>query len=96
MVQWYAPESLYFSKFDSQSDVWSFGVTMWEIFSFGEKPYKGLKGREVIMMVKRGERLAKPPHCPKWAYELMLSCWDIEPTKRPTFLDLRKLLSTHL
>ncbi|NXF87390.1 KSYK kinase, partial [Eubucco bourcierii] len=74
-VKWYAPECINFYKFSSKSDVWSFGVLMWEAFSYGQKPYKGMKGGEVAQMIERGERMECPEVCPTEVYDLMKLCW---------------------
>ncbi|NXL89443.1 KSYK kinase, partial [Alectura lathami] len=74
-VKWYAPECMNFYKFSSKSDVWSFGVLMWEAFSYGQKPYKGMKGGEVAQMIERGERMERPDVCPTEVYDLMKLCW---------------------
>uniref|UniRef100_A0A8C2TBE2 Tyrosine-protein kinase n=1 Tax=Coturnix japonica TaxID=93934 RepID=A0A8C2TBE2_COTJA len=74
-VKWYAPECMNFYKFSSKSDVWSFGVLMWEAFSYGQKPYKGMKGGEVAQMIEGGERMERPEACPVEVYDLMKLCW---------------------
>uniref|UniRef100_A0A8B9JZY1 non-specific protein-tyrosine kinase n=1 Tax=Astyanax mexicanus TaxID=7994 RepID=A0A8B9JZY1_ASTMX len=84
-VKWYAPECMNFFKFSCKSDVWSFGVLMWEAYSYGQKPYKGMKGNEVIQMVERGERMAAPADCPPEMYELMKKCWTYKVDDRPGF-----------
>nr|XP_060618006.1 tyrosine-protein kinase SYK isoform X3 [Anolis sagrei ordinatus] len=84
-VKWYAPECMNFFKFSSKSDVWSFGVLMWEAFSYGQKPYKGMKGGEVAQMLERGDRMECPPGCLPEVYELMKLCWTYNVDDRPTF-----------
>ncbi|NWS76319.1 KSYK kinase, partial [Crotophaga sulcirostris] len=84
-VKWYAPECMNFYKFSSKSDVWSFGVLMWEAFSYGQKPYKGMKGGEVAQMIERGERMERPEVCPSEVYELMKLCWTYNVDDRPGF-----------
>lgn len=84
-LKWYAPESIYHHKFSSKSDVWSFGVTMWEAFSYGGKPYKKLKGQEVLDFIKGGSRLDCPADCPERMYSLMMECWTYDHTNRPDF-----------
>eukprot|EP00055_Hartaetosiga_balthica_P015803 m.96186 g.96186 ORF g.96186 m.96186 type:complete len:1131 (+) comp8963_c0_seq7:40-3432(+) len=95
-IKWYAPECLYKSKFTSKSDVWSFGITAWEIFSFGVKPYKKMKGQEVMRFLKVGNRLASPALCPKWLHDVMLNCWQWEDTHRPTFQDIVDTMKTRV
>ncbi|XP_047382777.1 tyrosine-protein kinase SYK isoform X2 [Sciurus carolinensis] len=84
-VKWYAPECINYYKFSSKSDVWSFGVLMWEAFSYGQKPYRGMKGSEVTTMLEKGERMGCPPGCPREMYDLMNLCWTYEVEKRPAF-----------
>ncbi|XP_019410793.1 PREDICTED: tyrosine-protein kinase SYK isoform X2 [Crocodylus porosus] len=84
-VKWYAPECINYYKFSSKSDVWSFGVLMWEAFSYGQKPYKGMKGSEVCQMIERGERMECPEVCPPEIYDLMKQCWTYNIDDRPGF-----------
>uniref|UniRef100_H3ATL1 Tyrosine-protein kinase n=1 Tax=Latimeria chalumnae TaxID=7897 RepID=H3ATL1_LATCH len=74
-VKWYAPECINYFKFSSKSDVWSFGVLMWEAYSYGAKPYKGMKGNEVSLMLENGERMSAPAKSPPEMYDLMRLCW---------------------
>ncbi|KAL6419476.1 hypothetical protein ACFW04_011387 [Cataglyphis niger] len=83
-IRWMAPESLVLGIFTSQSDVWSFGVLMWEITSLGEHPYTGRTNLEVIDYVRAEGRLPMPLNCPPTLYELMLRCWN-SANKRPNF-----------
>uniref|UniRef100_A0A8D1SV08 Tyrosine-protein kinase n=1 Tax=Sus scrofa TaxID=9823 RepID=A0A8D1SV08_PIG len=85
-VKWYAPECINYYKFSSKSDVWSFGVLMWEAFSYGQKPYRGMKGSEVSAMLEKGERMGCPPGCPREMYELMTLCWTYDVENRPGFV----------
>uniref|UniRef100_A0A8C9VZK4 Tyrosine-protein kinase n=1 Tax=Scleropages formosus TaxID=113540 RepID=A0A8C9VZK4_SCLFO len=84
-VKWYAPECINYFKFSSKSDVWSFGVLMWEAYSLGQKPYKGMKGNEVLQMIESGERMVAPANCPPEIYDLMKACWTYKPDERPGF-----------
>ncbi|KAL6446722.1 hypothetical protein ACFW04_001279 [Cataglyphis niger] len=84
-VCWMAPESLMVGIFTSQSDIWSFGVLMWEITSLGERPYTGKTNEEVIEFVRTGDRLSMPLNCPPTLYELMRHCWSPEADDRPNF-----------
>ncbi|KAM4532021.1 tyrosine-protein kinase SYK isoform 1-T3 [Fundulus diaphanus] len=84
-VKWYAPECINYFKFSSKSDVWSFGVLMWEAFSFGQKPYKGMKGNDVMQMIESGKRMEPPVNCPTEMYDLMTSCWTYKVDQRPGF-----------
>ncbi|XP_025263423.1 proto-oncogene tyrosine-protein kinase ROS-like [Camponotus floridanus] len=83
-VRWMAPESLMIRIFTSQSDVWSFGVLMWEITSLGEQPYVDKTNAEVIIYVLAGDRLPMPLNCPSALYQLMLRCWTAADA-RPNF-----------
>nr|XP_015191917.1 PREDICTED: tyrosine-protein kinase SYK isoform X1 [Lepisosteus oculatus] len=84
-VKWYAPECINFFKFSSKSDVWSFGVLMWEAYSYGQKPYKGMKGNEVLQMIERGDRMEAPAECPSEVYDIMRKCWTYKTDERPGF-----------
>ncbi|XP_073685471.1 tyrosine-protein kinase SYK isoform X2 [Garra rufa] len=84
-LKWYAPECMNYLKFSSKSDVWSFGVLMWEAFSYGQKPYKGMKGNEVIQMIENGDRMSAPADCPAEMYDLMKKCWTYKADERPGF-----------
>ncbi|ESO94607.1 hypothetical protein LOTGIDRAFT_118204 [Lottia gigantea] len=75
-LKWYALECILYWKFDSRSDVWSFGVTMWEAFSYGGKPYSGMKSQEILEFLQKNERLSKPDKCPDEAYKIMKECWQ--------------------
>uniref|UniRef100_H3CUU4 Protein tyrosine kinase 2 n=1 Tax=Tetraodon nigroviridis TaxID=99883 RepID=H3CUU4_TETNG len=95
-IKWMAPESINFRRFTSASDVWMFGVCMWEILMYGIKPFQGVKNNDVIGRIENGERLAMPPHCPPTLYSLMTKCWSYDPSKRPRFTELKTQLSTIL
>ncbi|XP_074547299.1 tyrosine-protein kinase SYK isoform X1 [Halichoeres trimaculatus] len=84
-VKWYAPECINYFKFSSKSDVWSFGVLMWEAYSYGQKPYKGMKGNDVLQMIESGQRMDPPVNCPSEMYDLMRTCWTYKPDERPGF-----------
>ncbi|XP_030644264.1 focal adhesion kinase 1 isoform X4 [Chanos chanos] len=95
-IKWMAPESINFRRFTSASDVWMFGVCMWEILMYGIKPFQGVKNNDVIGRIENGERLAMPPNCPPTLYSLMTKCWAYDPSKRPRFTELKTQLSTIL
>ncbi|XP_037402894.1 protein tyrosine kinase 2aa isoform X12 [Pygocentrus nattereri] len=95
-IKWMAPESINFRRFTSASDVWMFGVCMWEILMYGIKPFQGVKNNDVIGRIENGERLAMPHNCPPTLYSLMTKCWAYDPSKRPRFTELKTQLSTIL
>uniref|UniRef100_A0A096M506 Focal adhesion kinase 1 n=1 Tax=Poecilia formosa TaxID=48698 RepID=A0A096M506_POEFO len=95
-IKWMAPESINFRRFTSASDVWMFGVCMWEILMYGIKPFQGVKNNDVIGRIENGERLAMPPQCPPTLYSLMTKCWSYDPSKRPRFTELKTQLSVIL
>ena len=82
-VRWMPPDALLFGKFTTQSDVWSFGILMWEVYTFGHQPYKGLSNHEVIDAVKSSKVLECPRLCPASMYDIMKGCWTRSPAKRP-------------
>nr|WDE73760.1 70 kDa zeta-chain associated protein [Trachinotus ovatus] len=84
-LKWYAPECINFHKFSSKSDVWSFGITMWEALPYGGKPYKKMKGPEVIRFIESGSRMDAPAACPERMYTLMKECWTYKHEDRPDF-----------
>ncbi|XP_022100262.1 tyrosine-protein kinase SYK-like [Acanthaster planci] len=84
-LKWYAPECIYRFKFSSKSDVWSYGVTLWEALSYGKKPYANMKGQELMAFIESGSRLAQPERCPPEVYTLMRQCWEDEARDRPSF-----------
>ena len=92
-IKWMAPESINFRRFTTASDVWMFGVCVWEILMLGVKPFQGVKNSEVIGKLENGERLGLPPRCPPRLYSVLNQCWAYEPSKRPTFQDLKAVLS---
>lgn len=87
---WCAPESLRYRQFSHASDSWMFAVTLWEMFTFGEDPWIGLNGTQILRKIDReGERLHHPDSCPPDVYQLMLQCWDKKPSERPTFAAIK-------
>ncbi|XP_048745066.2 tyrosine-protein kinase HTK16-like [Ostrea edulis] len=89
-IKWYAPECVNYGKFNHKTDVWSFGITLWEMFSYGDQPYGDKKGVEVMQFIESGKRLSRPQDCPETCYRKMMECWSKEPAKRPDFDDLYK------
>jgi len=93
-VRWMAPESIRDGKFTSQSDVWSYGVVLWEMATLAEVPYQGFANEQVMSYVKEGKKMPRPENCPDRLYDMMCECWESQPSSRPTFLDIcRKLLN---
>jgi len=92
-IRWMAPESLYFSVFTPKSDVWSFGILMWEIVTLGSTPYPGMGAREVMRRVRDGYRLERPGHCHPELYKIIAKCWAGDMNKRPDFTELRQGLA---
>jgi serine/threonine protein kinase len=87
-VKWTAPEAMETLRFTVASDIWSFGIVVIELFQNGLAPYSGRTNPEVMTMVMSGARHSKPSACPDWLFDTVLQCWDIEPSKRPTFLQV--------
>lgn len=88
-VKWTAPEALNDNKFTIKSDVWSYGVLLYEIMTFGQMPYPGMSNYQVMQQIPRGYRMPCPPGCPKMLYEIMSDCWKENPYDRPTFETLQ-------
>ena len=93
-IKWYAPESIEHLKFTSKSDVWSYGITLWEMFSYGDQPYGSKNGSEVYMFIQSGQRLECPRSCPINTYKIMIECWEWQEEKRPTFKELNQLFQS--
>ncbi|XP_072100877.1 ephrin type-A receptor 2 [Mobula birostris] len=91
-IRWTAPEAIAYRKFTSASDVWSFGIVMWEVLSYGERPYWEMSNHEVMKSINEGFRLPAPMECPSAIYQLMMQCWQQERTKRPKFCDIVNIL----
>ncbi|XP_044924836.1 fibroblast growth factor receptor 2 isoform X5 [Mustela nigripes] len=87
-VKWMAPEALFDRVYTHQSDVWSFGVLMWEIFTLGGSPYPGIPVEELFKLLKDGHRMDKPANCTSDLYMMMRDCWHAVPSQRPTFKQL--------
>ncbi|XP_037962356.1 tyrosine-protein kinase Tec isoform X2 [Plutella xylostella] len=88
-IKWTAPEAANYSKFSIKSDVWSFGILLTELVTYGRIPYPGMTNAEVLHQVEHGYRMPCPPSCPAALYEIMLECWHKDPLKRPTFETLQ-------
>lgn len=92
-IKWIAPESIFYNRFTTKSDVWSFGILMTEIITKGKNPYPGRKNRDVVTLIEAGGRMEIPDNCAQWLYDIMLECWQQEPEHRPTFKNLRDTIS---
>lgn len=95
-IKWTAPEAVKCNQFSPMSDMWSFGVVLWEIYSFGKLPYSGISVQHVVAEIEQGYRLPCPPSCPAEIYSLMDAAWVINPAHRPNFRQAHKILSTIL
>ncbi|XP_075878989.1 megakaryocyte-associated tyrosine-protein kinase isoform X1 [Nelusetta ayraudi] len=95
-IKWTAPEALKKEKFSTKSDVWSYGILLWEIFSYGRQPYPKMALKEVKETVEGGYRMEAPEDCPPGVYALMRTCWEQEPRRRPTFHKLRDRLEQEI
>ncbi|XP_070547504.1 fibroblast growth factor receptor-like [Ptychodera flava] len=93
-IRWMALESIDECLYTSATDVWSYGILLWEIFSFGINPYRGMNLKDVVSNVQQGYRLPMPNKCPEDVYSIMQKCWQEDPSCRPTFYDLVELLET--
>ncbi|KAM6473730.1 BDNF/NT-3 growth factors receptor isoform 7-T8 [Liasis olivaceus] len=91
-IRWMPPESIMYRKFTTESDVWSLGVVLWEIFTYGKQPWYQLSNNEVIECITQGRVLQRPRTCPKEVYDLMLGCWQREPHMRLNIKDIHSLL----
>ncbi|OQV24800.1 Tyrosine kinase receptor Cad96Ca [Hypsibius exemplaris] len=92
-IRWMAPESLFDNIFTTKSDVWSFGILLWEIATLGSTPYPGIKGwKQVMDKIREGYRPEQPTHCKRELYHVMYSCWHADPNLRPLFSNLAEQL----
>ncbi|XP_067379737.1 ephrin type-B receptor 4b-like isoform X2 [Channa argus] len=87
-IRWTAPEAIAYRKFTSASDAWSYGIVMWEVMSYGERPYWDMSNQDVINAIEQDYRLPPPPDCPASLHALMLDCWQKERSNRPRFCDV--------
>ncbi|CAL1283808.1 unnamed protein product [Larinioides sclopetarius] len=90
-IRWMSPESLSYGTFSLESDVWAYGVTLWEIFQYGKLPYFGHSNMEVRKLILQGILLHIPENCPAFIHGIMVGCWKIEPKDRLTFADVCRL-----
>lgn len=92
-IKWTAPEALKQGKFSNKSDMWSFGILLWEIYSFGRVPYPRIPLADVVKHVEKGYKMEAPEGCPPEVYEIMRQTWDLQPDKRPTFREVKAKLA---
>ncbi|XP_058473061.1 tyrosine-protein kinase Fer isoform X2 [Solea solea] len=93
-IKWTAPEALNYGRYSSESDVWSYGILLWETFSLGVCPYPGMTNQQAREQVEKGYRMACPQRCPEEVYKVMQRCWQYNPEERPKFSELQRDLST--
>lgn len=91
-IRWMPPESIFYNRYTTESDVWAYGVVLWEIFSHGMQPYYGMAHEEVIYYVRDGHVLLCPEQCPLELYNLMRLCWSTHPSDRPSFASIHRIL----
>ena len=92
-IKWTAPEALLHNRFSIKSDVWSFGIVLYEIITYGKPPYPGMTDAEVEQQIQQGYHMLPPMGCPDKLYDIMLNCWQVEPAKRTTFETLQQRLA---
>ena len=88
-IKWTAPEAAMYNRFTTKSDVWSFGVVLYEIITYGRSPYPTMASSEVLDKIQQGYRMPCPDNCPKKYHDIMLYCWLVDPASRPTFETLQ-------
>lgn len=93
-IKWTAPESLAYNTFSIKSDVWAFGVLLWEIATYGMSPYPGIDLSQVYDLLEKGYRMEQPEGCPPKVYELMRACWQWSPLDRPSFAETHQAFET--
>ncbi|XP_682778.7 protein-tyrosine kinase 6 [Danio rerio] len=93
--KWSAPEAISHGRFSNKSDVWSFGVLLYEMFTYGGVPYPAFSNIEVYNMITSGYRMPAPPNCPSHIYDIMLMCWRYSAEERPDFSELLRLLEDY-
>ncbi|XP_058030721.1 tyrosine-protein kinase HCK isoform X2 [Ahaetulla prasina] len=91
-IKWTAPEAINYGSFTIKSDVWSFGILLMEIITYGQTPYPGRTNLEVMRALERGYRMPRPQDCPQELYEIMMRCWKQKPDDRPTFEYIQSIL----
>uniref|UniRef100_A0A4W4DWG1 Tyrosine-protein kinase n=2 Tax=Electrophorus TaxID=8004 RepID=A0A4W4DWG1_ELEEL len=94
-IKWTAPEAINYGSFTIKSDMWSFGILLSELITYGKIPYTGLSNAEVMARLQRGYRMPRPPNCPQSLYSIMTSCWKAKPEERPTFDYMQSVLEDY-
>lgn len=92
-IKWTAPEALNYGRYSSESDVWSYGILLWETFSLGVCPYPGMTNQQAREQVEKGYRMSCPQRCPEDVYKVMQRCWQYNPEDRPKFAELQRDLA---
>ncbi|KFP37003.1 Tyrosine-protein kinase HCK, partial [Chlamydotis macqueenii] len=91
-IKWTAPEAICYGSFTIKSDVWSFGILLTEIITYGRIPYPGMSSVEVIRALEHGYRMPRMENCPEELYDVMMRCWKTKPEDRPTFEYMQSIL----
>lgn len=94
-VRWMSPEAVKWGRFTTESDIWAYGVVLWEIFNYGRQPYYGHSNEEVIRFLDEGILLQRPGECPSTVYHVMLQCWKLDPKERLPFHRIHKYLTEY-
>ena len=95
-IKWTAPEAVLYDHFSVKSDVWSYGIFLWELITYCRVPYQGMKHAEILLKLKQGYRLPRPFGCPDALYQIMINCWKDKPEERPTFEYLKYRMENFL
>lgn len=95
-LKWFAPESIYYFKFSSKSDVWAYGVTLWEALSYGARPYDGMDSAQILRFLNDKQRLHPPHGTPEPIQDLLTRCWAYRPEERPSFAQIVQSLTCYL
>ena len=88
-IRWTAAEAAFYKRFSIKSDVWSFGIVLYEIITYGSTPYENMPTSGLLDENAKGYRMSRPRSCPRWLYEIMQECWMEDPDDRPTFESLQ-------
>ena len=91
-----SPEALSYNRISKKSDVWSYGVLLWEIYSYGCSPYPSIPIENILAQLTSGYRMEKPMDCDDFIYDVMLNCWQFDPKKRPSFIQLVETFRNHV